>query len=122
MFYKNSFLKPLGIVLDLSRPGNVGRLVNETIKCYKKIDIVVNSAGIGLFASIKDKSFNEIYEQTKLINEALAVELTYLSIPYLEKTRGSLVLIASILAANPVCANFFFFKCSFSTDVFFRLG
>lgn len=92
----------MGIVLDLTVPGNMQILINETIKYYKKIDIVVNGAGVGLFASITDPIFQENYKQNKLVNEDLAVELTILSLPYLAITRGSIVLIASIVASNPV--------------------
>jgi len=78
-------IKPLGIPLDLSVPGNVGKLINETIKYNKKIDILVNAAGIGLLGPITAPNFYEVYINTTLINESAQVELTYLAVPFLQK-------------------------------------
>lgn len=92
----------MGLALDFTIRGNIAKLVNETIREYKKIDILVNSAGIGNFATIKDPNFNDIYTDLRTINEEAPIELTRLAVPYLEQTNGSIIFIASILGRNPV--------------------
>lgn len=92
----------MGLQLDLTIPGNIERLVNETIKAYKTIDILVNVAGIGNFATITDPNFNQIYSDVRRINEEAQVELTRLSVPYIVNNNGTIIFIASILARNPV--------------------
>lgn len=95
-------LQPLGLQLDLTIPGNTAKLVNETIKAYKKIDVLVNIAGIFNSATIQDPNFNEVYRDVKSINEEAPVELTRLCAPYIVNTNGAIIFIASILARNPV--------------------
>jgi len=95
-------LKPLGIPLDLTLPGNVERLVNRTITYFGKIDILVNCAGTLFLASIQNPNYTDIYRRTNRINEEMPVELVRLAAPYLNKTNGSIVLIASILARMSV--------------------
>lgn len=96
---------PLGLQLDLTIPGNIGILVNETIKAYKKIDVLVNVAGIGNFATITAPNFNDVYSSVQLINENAPVELTRLCVPYILNTNGTIAFIASILARNPVLST-----------------
>ncbi|KAJ6638735.1 3-oxoacyl-[acyl-carrier-protein] reductase FabG [Pseudolycoriella hygida] len=94
-------IKPLGIALDLTIPGNVAILINETIKSYDKIDVLVNCAGIGLFANIQDPNFNDVYSQVRAINEEAHVEMTRLAAPYILNANGAIIFIASRLARNP---------------------
>lgn len=98
-------LKPLGLQLDLTIPGNIGKLVNKTIKAYGTIDILVNSAGIGDFATIQDPNFNRVYTDVKTINQDAPTELTRLCAPYVTNTNGSVIFIGSILGRNPVTST-----------------
>ncbi|KAJ6648385.1 3-oxoacyl-[acyl-carrier-protein] reductase FabG [Pseudolycoriella hygida] len=95
-------IKPLGIALDLTIPGNIGKLINETIKRYKKMDILVNNAGIGLFSAIQDPNFNKVYFQSRITNEEVPLEVTRQATPHLTKAKGSIVFISSISARHPM--------------------
>jgi len=98
-------IKPLAIQLDLTTPGNVAKLVNATISNFKKIDIVVSNAGIGLISPIQDPNYNNVYGQVKRINEEAGIELVRVAVPHLEKTHGSIIMVASILGRNPIGAT-----------------
>lgn len=104
------FTQPIGIRLDLSIPGNVAKLVSKTIEAYGKIDILVNNVGIAQFAKIQDKNFNQVYREQRIVNEEAPLELTRLCVPYIVKTNGTIIFIASILARNPVRRTFPFFQ------------
>ena len=94
--------QPLGISLDLSDLGNVAKLVNKTITAFNRIDVLVNAAGINNMASIDNPNFNKISREMKIVNEEAPVELSRLCIPHVERSRGSIVFISSIMGWNPV--------------------
>lgn len=98
---KNSF-QPLGIQLDLTIPGNVARLVNETVRAYGGIDILINNAGIGSFATIQDPSFKDVYYASRAINEEVQIDVTRLAVPYISKNNGTIIFTSSLFARNPV--------------------
>ena len=85
----------IGIAADIRNKEDVKKVVKNTIKKFGKLDILVNNAGI--FPKIKQ--LHEISEDEW--NEVLDVNLTGQfrftkeSIPYLEKTRGCIINIAS---------------------------
>jgi len=101
----NYKMKPLGLQLDFSFTGNIAKLVNATVSAFKKIDIVVHCAGMAQFATIEDPTFNDVYAETRVVNEEAGVELVRLTVPYVQQTNGSIILIASILGRNPISAT-----------------
>ncbi|CAG2165767.1 unnamed protein product, partial [Oppiella nova] len=50
-------LKPLGLAADLTKTDELEKLLNETIKTFTKLDVLVNNAGIYLTANLMDKKF-----------------------------------------------------------------
>lgn len=97
--------RPLGIQLDLTIPGNVARLVNETVRAYGGIDILVNNAGIGSFATIQDPSFKDVYYASRAINEEVQIDVTRLAVPYISKNNGTIIFTSSLFARNPVISS-----------------
>ncbi|XP_037042369.1 3-oxoacyl-[acyl-carrier-protein] reductase FabG-like [Bradysia coprophila] len=97
--------KPIGLQLDLTIPGNVAKLVNETIEAYGHIDILVNNAGIGSFATIQDPKFIDVYLESRAINEEAQIDLTSLVAPYIVERNGTIILMTSLFARNPVTSS-----------------
>jgi dihydroanticapsin dehydrogenase len=85
----------IGIAADIRNENDVKKVVEQTIKKFGKLDILINNAGI--FPKIKQ--LHEINESEW--NEVLDVNLTGQfrftkeAIPYLRKTAGSVINISS---------------------------
>uniref|UniRef100_A0A914CKM8 Uncharacterized protein n=1 Tax=Acrobeloides nanus TaxID=290746 RepID=A0A914CKM8_9BILA len=72
-------------------------LVNETIKRFGKLDVLVNNAGIGAKPGLDPLSL-ENFDYTFDVNLKSVVRLIQLSTPHLEKTQGNIVNVSSIAA------------------------
>jgi len=79
-------------------------LVEKTIEEFGKIDILVNNAGIGSMNSINDPntSIMESFDTVMNTNVRCVLLLTSLVVPYLEKTKGSIINISSCAGLRPV--------------------
>ncbi|CAG2172801.1 unnamed protein product [Oppiella nova] len=98
-------LKPLEVVADVTKSDDLNRLLSETIKTFGKLDVLVNNAGIGPTAGVRDKAFMKVFDQTIQVNLRAYVELCYLSVPYLDETNGTIISISSIASTHPYIAN-----------------
>lgn len=84
-----------GIPGDIKKKNDVKNIVNDTIRKYGKLDILINNAGI--FPKIKqlhqidDDEWNEVLD----VNLTGQFRFTRESIPHLQKTSGSIVNISS---------------------------
>ncbi|CAG2107293.1 unnamed protein product [Medioppia subpectinata] len=94
-------LKPLEVVADVGKSDDLKRLLNETIKTYGKLDVLVNNAGIGQFIGIRDPNLMSVFDKTIHINLRSFLELIQLSVPYLDQTNGTIISISSIAAFKP---------------------
>lgn len=85
----------------LSIVGDVGdatfreRLIAETINRFGRLDSLVNSAGIIQSDTIENVEISS-YEKMMNVNVTALIHLTQLSVPYLEKTEGSVVNVSSV--------------------------
>ncbi|XP_059046920.1 3-oxoacyl-[acyl-carrier-protein] reductase FabG-like [Achroia grisella] len=87
---------PFVIKADMSKDDDVKRIINETVKKFNKIDVLVNNAGMGVFGFILDGSILKAYDNIMAVNARGIVHLTALAAPYLVKTKGNIVNISSI--------------------------
>ncbi len=87
---------------DLTKQDDAKRLVETTIKQYGKLDVLVNNAGSGVLSSIKDDKILEEFDKVFNIDVRAVVEMIHLSIPYLEKSKGTIINISSIAGLSPV--------------------
>ena len=69
--------------------------MNETIKKFGQLDVLVNAAGIIAMGSISDTS-PEAWREMMLINLDAVFYLMQLAIPHLEKTGGNIVNVSSV--------------------------
>ena len=87
---------------DLTEDGGVSRLIRQTVHAYGRIDILVNNAGILKVARLVDANFSRVFEEVTAINEIAVLQVSQQAIPYLLKTNGTIINIASIAAKYPV--------------------
>jgi len=93
--------KMLSIAADLSNDKDLKRLIDTTIQEFGRLDILVNNAGRGDLSYMCDPNIVELYDKVMDLNVRSIVYLTSLAIPYLEKTKGTIINISSIAAMKP---------------------
>ncbi|CAG2107913.1 unnamed protein product [Medioppia subpectinata] len=95
-------LQPLAIVADVTKSVDLNNLLNETIKTFGKLDVLVNNAGMGLFSPVKDSNFMKVFDTLIKVNLKPYLKLTHLAVPYLEATNGSVISISSVIGMVPL--------------------
>lgn len=80
---------------DVSRESDCSRLIEETIKRFGRIDVLINNAGISMRALFEEVDLNVI-RQVMDVNFYGTVYCSKFALPYLLKTKGSLVGVISI--------------------------
>lgn len=85
--------EPLCIVADITIDAQ--RVIEETIRKYGSLDILINNAGITANDSIDTFNMDK-FDRIMSINFRAAVELTHLAVPHLIKAKGSIVNVSSI--------------------------
>ena len=76
-------------------------LVDRTIENYKKIDVLINNAGISMRANFEDLDLSVIKELMDT-NFYGAVYCTKFALPYLLKQKGTVIGISSISGLTPL--------------------
>lgn len=89
---------------SLEQEKTLKELVRKTIEKFKKIDILVNAAGIAAKPGTDFDSM-ENFQFVMDVNCKAPVNLALLCIPHLEKTKGNIVNISSI--ASLITVGFF---------------
>ncbi|RLD48320.1 MAG: short chain dehydrogenase [Bacteroidetes bacterium] len=89
------------IKTDVRKIDDCKNLIDKTIKKYKKIDILINNAGISMRASFEDLNLSVIKELMDT-NFYGAVYCTKFALPYLLKQKGTVIGISSITGLTPL--------------------
>lgn len=91
-------LKPFPIVADVTKDAE--RIINETIRHFGRLDVLVNNAGIFSHDTVVEFDLNEF---DRLLNTNLrsVIVLTNLAVPHLEKTKGNIVNVSSDAGLRP---------------------
>jgi 3-oxoacyl-[acyl-carrier protein] reductase len=92
--------KAISLKVDLTNDDHVRMLVDEAVKTYGRIDIVVNNAGRGVFKPFAEMGTADFDEMWKLNMRAPFV-LTKTALPHMIKQKsGAIVNIASLAGKN----------------------
>lgn len=86
-------IKPLTIVADVCK--ETERIINDTIKHFGKLDVLVNNAGKGSFGGIESTNVEQLDDLMEL-NVRAVYALTVLAVPHLLKTKGNIVNVSSV--------------------------
>lgn len=88
-------LRPLVVIADMNNEAHVGNIIKSTLDLYKKIDILINNAGILEAGTIESTSLDQ-YDQVMNTNVRGPYHLTMLAVPHLIKTKGNIVNVSSV--------------------------
>jgi len=80
---------------DITNSDDTKRILEETIKRYGRLDVLVNNAGIIETGTIENTSLEQ-YDRVMNTNIRSIYALTMLAVPHLIKTEGSIVNISSV--------------------------
>lgn len=108
---KSGAPKPLSIVADVTTDAQ--RILDETVKHFGQLDILINNAAVLLDDNIIDFDMNQ-YDRVMNINLRSVISLTHLAIPHLEKTKGNVINVTSMaaLAARNQYMSYALSKCA----------
>ncbi|XP_076799761.1 3-oxoacyl-[acyl-carrier-protein] reductase FabG-like [Clavelina lepadiformis] len=84
----------LQIIAHFDSREGIEKTINETMKKYNKLNVLVNNAGI-VYSTTINTATPEIFDDTFNINVKAPLFLTQLAMPFLEKTKGNVVNISS---------------------------
>lgn len=87
--------KPLSIQADVTIEDDAKRIIDETIKHFNKLDVLINNAGIIGVGSIEQTSMEQ-YDTIMNTNMRSIYHLTMLAVPHLIKTEGCIVNVSSV--------------------------
>uniref|UniRef100_A0A915DQZ4 Uncharacterized protein n=1 Tax=Ditylenchus dipsaci TaxID=166011 RepID=A0A915DQZ4_9BILA len=72
------------------------KIVNETIKKFGRIDVLVNNAGTAFCPNVSNQDELEALDFIYRVNFRSVVALTQFALPHLEKTKGCVVNVSSM--------------------------
>ena len=89
------------IAAGVSKPEDCARVVSEHVEREGGLDVLVNSAGVGMAGRVEVAQLKHIDRQLAINLRGLLL-VTQAAIPHLRKTKGWIVNIASIAGTQPV--------------------
>ena len=89
------------IAADVSKPEDCARVVEEHVAREGGLDVLVNSAGIGIAGRVEDVQLKHLDRQLAINLRGLLL-VTQTAIPHLRKTKGWIVNLASIAGTTAV--------------------
>lgn len=87
--------KAIAVKTDVSVEDDCKKLINLTVEKFGRIDIIINNAGISMRALLEDVD-TKVIRQLMEVNFFGTVYCTKYALPFLLKTKGSVVGITSI--------------------------
>lgn len=80
---------------DVSIPEEAESLVKRALQVFNKIDFLINNAGISMHGDIVELK-STVYKSVFDVNVLGVMNVTIPALPYIRKTKGSIVFISSI--------------------------
>jgi len=92
---------------DVSNPESVRRLVDETLRVYKKVNVLFNNAAIQVNKTVEDTTVEE-WNREIAVNLGGVFLCSKFFMPHLRATKGAIVNMSSVNAffVEPTCAGY----------------
>jgi hypothetical protein len=91
----------LAIKADMANMKDVEKVIKETLRKFKRIDVLVNNAGFNSRGELEHVPLSDLMQIID-VNLRAPIALTRLALPHLLETRGAVVNVASIAGCVPV--------------------
>jgi len=88
--------KAVAVKTDVSDMGQCKRLIETAVQTYGRIDILINNAGITMWARLEEISDLTMFEKIIQVNYLGSVYSTYFALPFIKQSRGQIVGISSL--------------------------
>ena len=92
----------LVVPTDVSAEPACRALVERTVGTLGGLDVLVNNAGIGMLARFDETGDLSVYETLMRVNYLSCVYLTHHALPHLKRSRGQIVVVASVAGLTGV--------------------
>ncbi len=118
-FLTSNGIEHLGISMDVSSEESNRKLVEQTIKKFGKIDIIINNAGISMRALFEDlelEAFKKVFD----INFYGSIYLTKYALPHLLQSKGVIVGISSINGHRSTPARIAYNSSKYALEGFYE--
>lgn len=86
---------------DLRDPSTCAGAVAAAVDCFGGLQILVNNAGVGVFANLVDTS-DEDWETVLNTNLTSVFRLTRAALPHLSRRGGHVLMVSSLAGRNPI--------------------
>lgn len=98
----------LVVPTDVTDPGACRQLVEQAVRAFSGIDVLVNNAGVGMVARLDEVEDLSIFETLMRVNYLGSVYPTYHALPHLVRSQGLVVAISSLagLAGVPTRSGY----------------
>lgn len=99
--------KVFAIEADIARTNSAQGLINDVLAYGKRLDIIVNNAGVMLLSPVSEAR-SEDWRQMIEVNLVALMELTRAALPHLKENQGHIVNVSSVAGrvANPGAAGY----------------
>lgn len=88
--------KAIAVQTDVSNADQCRHLVDKAVQVYGRIDLLINNAGITMWARLDEITELSIFEKIIHVNYLGSVYCTYYTLPYIKQSRGQIVGISSL--------------------------
>lgn len=96
------------VATDVSVEAECKNLIQQTVAAYGKLDGLVNNAGLTMVANFADVNDLNMMQKIMAVNYYGSVYCTHYALPYLKKTKGLLVGVASLTGKTGVPTRTFY--------------
>jgi short-subunit dehydrogenase len=92
----------LVVKADVASEADCRSLVARAAEAFGAIDALVNNAGMGMIARLDELNDLSVYERLIRVNYLSCVYLTHAALPHLKKSKGLVVVVASLAGLTGV--------------------
>jgi short-subunit dehydrogenase len=94
--------RALSVPTDVSDQESCRRMVDRAAEAFGGIDLLVNNAGVTMWARFDEVTDLSLYERLMRVNYLSAVYCTYYALPHIKARKGQLVAISSLTGKTGV--------------------